>query len=1528
MSKVGTSVGRIIDVELVPSDSPDGGSAGSVEPGYASEEIVVTTPESQAELKRARLVGSASAPTTSSATTPLPVAKGAYSSGKLSEDSVKYFVRELSNLPREAQYLFIAINALPTELVDAIAQLAEKRLVGPWVSGASLSTHPNLSPKLALQFGRPFNVPMNPDFTNLATLVESVIVGAKFIWDEASSRRAELLVGTMSEPVLAAFLRQRTFCPSDDLVSAFAVLLKSEQPASLSRSDLEYSLLNQNYSPNQFKLLTDAVISIPNPDWRKGAAFRLQRNPALPPEDRLRLNSVVPTSKDVNEALSLAARVTGRGFAFSSPEGLSPISVRTGVATPAKVGSTRAEQVRELFQAFVMLDGDAQTRVLANDSLPEDLVSKIALVLAGTLPQPALLKLASHPNLVGAALDAVKVYAPAKVLQPLPKGWQDGAKLNPSVEYRFDSSSSSAASWTLDAMRQRTFVPTDDLVDVFASTKASFLAKREVLGNQNLSLAQFKRIATFLLSKYAASDISAEDRADCAAILCRNPALPADLKNRIVDKIPNALALRAEGASEAEAFCAKVSNLLPTAAAAIRRSDDGASSTQSPQTQPAAIPAAQWQGLIARFGSFDAVTRRDICANNSLPAAFVDQLALSLLAKTDVIPETLGTHPALSESTRQEIRGAGFSTLQDYDFSDTRPPNLTRVQYRWDAQTSVKISKIVLGSYPTLLPRLLEQRTFIPSDSVVRAFLNGSPEPAIFPQAFANPNFSEKQFRALTSFALTKCQQQLAPAVIASLLANPALPSAQRTALVARLPQYGLAGLDAAAFLNEVVDTLKLASVAAAATATNSPGSNGASVASDVAVGRDVARGNPGVARLKQGAVGVLYELVLADPALSQRARRLLNGKPELLSVDGLSDAAVREIGRPGWLALFANPATRSIAIKAINDEASRISNTIKTTMDELKKGEQFYAPVIVIGSGPQAASFVNELARTDPSKQVLVVDGSSRLAGGNFAELGKMFSLNSREGVDEGNRPLPGTDETLNKVISQVTPSDLGGQRWNPADSVAIASAVGVYASGANTLLDETVLSVVDGEQGGVGKAQSWAGRYRVVFESGREAYTDHVVFGAGLGEEKLPFKDEASLALATAERAKVNVGRPNEVPQVLTTSDAFRLAQAAVSPRDPYRGKENVTLVVGAGDSARTFIELMQGLGPQSAYTGEAKDDTAQRGGVGPMVWLTGKSGFDSCEEYLAESRPRYAQLSVALKSPDEQSKPRVEPKRGQLASVTKLEDGRIKVIYSTFTKDGAPSGTSELTVDRVVLATGYQDGLGKVLGSIVGQDGDYKSKLENVTASREQLDFGSELVAVARQMPKQNLLFIGAAAGQLPTNEELRGVLENKAALFANTPRTQVAARLFAATAKTRAQQLQVAGKSGAAEFSPVSAPGRTARAVTEEEESPTIDVGFDKALASFDNPELYVKYGIFKALQQTKFAEVSEVSVTIGKSKGLLTFASPGVDVAVTIRNAFAQDPVLRTAARVMVEGSKKKYTFTFAVNSNGEATAKA
>jgi hypothetical protein len=672
-------------------------------------------------------------------------------------------------------------------------------------------------------------------------------------------------------------------------------------------------------------------------------------------------------------------------------------------------------------------------------------------------------------------------------------------------------------------------------------------------------------------------------------------------------------------------------------------------------------------------------------------------------------------------------------------------------------------------------------------------------------------------------------------------------------------------------------------------------------------------------ARLKQGAVGVLYKLLWANPELSQRMLRVINSGSERMSVDGLDAGGVRAIGRPGWLALMSDPVNRDSVLEAVNREVNTMSDALKARMRVTDKP---FIPTLIIGSGPHGANLVSQLSRRQDMSGVAIVEATETLGGGNFASVGEMFRLNSREGVDSGARPRPGTDETLNKLVGPITPSDLGGARWNPAKSVAAAATVNAYASGAQFLMGSRIVEVQDSKVGNRTKL-NWPGRYKVLFEGGREIYTDSIHIAAGLGKERLNFGDETTKALIQSEVAKIDLLKPDTPPQIMNVQAAFRYAQESTSPRKPYFKQGNktpVTAVIGSGDSAKTFLELQMGLGPDTAYVGKGKDEPAQAGSVGQFVWLTGEKGFASCLEYLTTSRPRYAQASVALKAAEGKT-PRIEPLRAKLANMRKTEDGRIELEYDIFESE-TKLRTEKRVVDRVILAAGFEEQLSDVFIDVNGGK-DFRAALEDI--SGQPTGFDSPVV-VARKLKDQEIYFEGPAAGQLPSNAELSNVSENKASLYTTSTRTQTFADDYAANRAPR----DANGELKTSNLAPETASSTVVKLAAKDSQKDLTEIEIEAVngrVVSTDTaaerPSQYVLARLCEALSSgIAYEEKGSMVVRVKQKRGkdgivALTATLDGPKKVPAQFEAVLKDPRVIDALRILTD-SKQTATFTLPV----------
>src|SRR6185295_6521094 len=96
----------------------------------------------------------------------------------------------------------------------------------------------------------------------------------------------------------------------------------------------------------------------------------------------------------------------------------------------------------------------------------------------------------------------------------------------------------------------------------------------------------------------------------------------------------------------------------------------------------------------------------------------------------------------------------------------------------------------------------------------------------------------------------------------------------------------------------------------------------------------------------------------------------------------------------------------------------------------------------------------------------------------------------------------------------------------------------------------------------------------------------------------------------------------------------DVIRLLAQSEDPRKFFAGK--TVAVVGTGDSANVFIEFLLGY---ASPTGYGFSD-AQTEGPKSILWV-GQS-IQSCEDFIAQARSRYAQIGTGYRSSDPTATP----------------------------------------------------------------------------------------------------------------------------------------------------------------------------------------------------------------------------------------------------------------------------------------------
>ena len=301
------------------------------------------------------------------------------------------------------------------------------------------------------------------------------------------------------------------------------------------------------------------------------------------------------------------------------------------------------------------------------------------------------------------------------------------------------------------------------------------------------------------------------------------------------------------------------------------------------------------------------------------------------------------------------------------------------------------------------------------------------------------------------------------------------------------------------------------------------------------------------MAALRSAAKRHPFTRKIIDRVLASRGR----------TIDSVGDISAERLAeRVGWVPLGADPELRRVTVATVTRKARQRSRGLRRLIDE-RPAEAAW-DIVFIGAGVHTAIAANTLANldTDDPIRMLTIDGADDI-GGQFRQLGSTVARNS------ANRPARKGGK-LRRGFGNKNPSsgpwgdpDLDGQEWPEVGIVADTASVNLFASGSDFLLGERVDRVEfrDDVDGG----DAWPARYRVTMGDGRAVYANAVARSTGLGKPKVSGIDAPSLALIEGERARIDVEKPDDVPDLLYYTDAMRLANRSKNGRDAYRARPN---------------------------------------------------------------------------------------------------------------------------------------------------------------------------------------------------------------------------------------------------------------------------------------------------------------------------------------------------------------------------------
>ena len=379
--------------------------------------------------------------------------------------------------------------------------------------------------------------------------------------------------------------------------------------------------------------------------------------------------------------------------------------------------------------------------------------------------------------------------------------------------------------------------------------------------------------------------------------------------------------------------------------------------------------------------------------------------------------------------------------------------------------------------------------------------------------------------------------------------------------------------------------------------------------------------------------------------------------------------------------------------------------------------------PEVVIGSGVHAATYVATRALT--GKPVPYVLERAAQVGGAFAIRAAdgtypgVFNLNSRN--RRGNPGLSGDNEAQLNYLpgAPIQASALSNAEYQSNADIAFVTRLTLAQYAGTRAWPGVEVTGIERQVRGDGADDVFAVSYiRSSFSNvPRVLYTKRIIDARGQGNPK---------------GETVAGGNVVTFPQFMQR----------MTGSWPLRGLRNVA-VVGGGDSGRSAIESLLGLGPQSVMAAAELDS------VNRVHWYAAGVG-QTYDEYCATNRGRYRAIGRYLR-PDKMGNQRLTVYPTRKASPLSLPDG--------------PALVNGRSYDLVIMATGNQ------VPKVEGLDFSYTQNVETggrVIAKRREDDYG-ETVRY-RVGPRANIDFDA---------EELRnGVADienNRVAMFRLTTRT---------------------------------------------------------------------------------------------------------------------------------------------------------
>ncbi len=468
------------------------------------------------------------------------------------------------------------------------------------------------------------------------------------------------------------------------------------------------------------------------------------------------------------------------------------------------------------------------------------------------------------------------------------------------------------------------------------------------------------------------------------------------------------------------------------------------------------------------------------------------------------------------------------------------------------------------------------------------------------------------------------------------------------------------------------------------------------------------------------------------ETAATNRAERK-NGVEQLYHTKGLSQEALT------------HALTESLVIK---------SDLLKAELSKSKSIELRTYDFIYVGAGIHSAivksSFNHGLDGAVKAPRVLTIEATREISV--FGRTGKSFRGNTLEHAEIGTREIP--DAELKSMSRNIIPnapiqvSDVAKTVVPNAVEFQRPAVAAHWAEPGDFLFESPVVTYEKVRAG------PRAGYYRVVMADGETVYAKELVLSTGVGKEKLPSKDPASIKFIESENKKKN---PHVVFVETQLENAQRDSDHGVNFTTPYANAD--VIILGGGHGGAIGIEALEGLGPKALYD--------KFGGVSKVkkpkgyLWVNMKA--DTGEEFKKAigGGTRYYELAPLIDIG------RIKTNRYYVNEVLPGDTKAVKISY-TNKETGLPvldgnGKTFYQEADYVIYAVGYEP-INAKLAAGFGTGMHFEPVAAKITPNDTRLVHDVDVTVATRLVAEdgtvENIYAAGPSAGQIPHEKDPGG------------------------------------------------------------------------------------------------------------------------------------------------------------------------